>query len=147
MVMMATGAEVYALDPDEKRIAFIGQRYQGVKCQVATAESIPFFDSFFDRVYTSMAMHHFAEVERALTEFERVLRSGGLLVIIDIDPRSVRGRLLQFVENKIMRHQRRFLDQNQILEELARGGTFSTTLSIKGSFYYIIQCVKSNPSS
>jgi ubiquinone/menaquinone biosynthesis C-methylase UbiE len=68
-VLLASGADVYAIDPEEKRIEFMRERYHGVKCQVGTAENIPFADSFFDRVYTSMALHHFTDVKRALGEF------------------------------------------------------------------------------
>jgi len=146
-VMMVSGAELYAIDPDAKRIALVGQRYHEIKTRVAAAESIPFSDEFFDRVYTTMAVHHFADVETALRESERVLRNGGLLVIIDIDPRRARGRILQFME-KVMRHHTRFRDLREILEELSRVRNLRTIGSFRANYYYIIQCVKEpNPIS
>jgi len=141
-VLLASGADVYAIDPDERRIEFIRERHHGVKCQVGTAESIPFADSFFDRLYSSMALHHFTDVRLALGEFERVVRSGGLVVIVDVDPRSWNGKILRFFENTIMRHNTRLLSQSQVLEELNLREGLRAQAQFSGGSYYIIQCVK-----
>ena len=46
----------------------------------ARAEALPFKDRTFDAVLCVTAIHHF-ELERALTEMERVLRLGGSVVV------------------------------------------------------------------
>lgn len=49
------------------------------------AESIPFADQYFDTVFTRLSFHHFTELDRPFLEMNRVLKSGGQLVIIDLE--------------------------------------------------------------
>src|SRR5215467_3423012 len=48
------------------------------------AEHLPFDEAQFDGVVTRLAVHHFADPQRALTEMFRVLRPGGTAVIVDV---------------------------------------------------------------
>ena len=48
------------------------------------AENLPFEDAEFDGVVTRLAIHHFANPQRALDEMFRVLRPGGTAVIVDV---------------------------------------------------------------
>jgi SAM-dependent methyltransferase len=48
------------------------------------AENLPFGDAEFDGVVTRLAMHHFANPQRALDEMFRVLRPGGAAVVADV---------------------------------------------------------------
>jgi ubiquinone/menaquinone biosynthesis C-methylase UbiE len=63
-----------------------------VSFQQGNAEALPFGDGEFDGVVTRLAVHHFAEPQRAFAEMFRVLRPGGTAVIVDIvsseDPRE-----------------------------------------------------------
>jgi len=52
----------------------------------ARAESLPFVDGSFERVFTINAHHHFADKRSFLGEARRVLRSGGSLMTIALDP-------------------------------------------------------------
>src|SRR5262249_6083076 len=52
------------------------------KC--GTAETLPFQDGQFDGVVTRLAIHHFADPQRAIGEMFRVLRPGGIAVIVDV---------------------------------------------------------------
>jgi SAM-dependent methyltransferase len=47
------------------------------------AENLPFRDAEFDGVVTRLAIHHFANPQRALHQMFRVLRPGGAAVIVD----------------------------------------------------------------
>ena len=55
-----------------------------VRFQSGNAESLPFADGQFDGVVTRLALHHFADPQRALNEMFRVLRPGGGAVIVDV---------------------------------------------------------------
>lgn len=58
--------------------------------QLADAEQLPFADATFDRVTCRIAPHHFPDVARFVKEVARVLKVGGLFLLIDcmapIDP-------------------------------------------------------------
>ena len=45
----------------------------------AEAESLPFADESFDLIFGHAILHHIPDLERAFSEFERVLRPGGTL--------------------------------------------------------------------
>src|SRR5262249_43104230 len=47
-------------------------------------ENLPFGNAEFDGVVTRLAIHHFANPQRALDEMFRVLRPGGAAVIVDV---------------------------------------------------------------
>jgi ubiquinone/menaquinone biosynthesis C-methylase UbiE len=53
----------------------------GVKVSTAQAEAeeLPFEDASFDLVFGHAVLHHIPDLERAFSEFHRVLRPGGLL--------------------------------------------------------------------
>lgn len=48
------------------------------------AENLPFADAQFDGAVTRAALHHFADPQRAFNEMFRVLRPGGVAVILDV---------------------------------------------------------------
>ena len=48
------------------------------------AENLPFEDARFDGVVTRLAIHHFADPQRALNEMFRVLRRGGAAVVVNV---------------------------------------------------------------
>jgi SAM-dependent methyltransferase len=55
-----------------------------VSFRQGNAEALPFGDSQFDGVVTRLAVHHFANPDRAFAEIFRVLRPGGATVIVDV---------------------------------------------------------------
>jgi len=53
------------------------------------AEILPFENSSFDAIFLFSTLHHIIDKERALKECLRVLKSKGILVIIELTPESV----------------------------------------------------------
>jgi ubiquinone/menaquinone biosynthesis C-methylase UbiE len=56
-----------------------------LKAEIITgdAQNLPFPDNSFDAVTSTLAFHHFPEPVKAITEFHRVLKPSGLMVIED----------------------------------------------------------------
>jgi ubiquinone/menaquinone biosynthesis C-methylase UbiE len=54
-----------------------------IEFRSGNAENLPFRDAEFDGVVTRLAIHHFANPQRALDQMFRVLRPGGAAVIVD----------------------------------------------------------------
>jgi SAM-dependent methyltransferase len=62
-----------------------------VRFRVADAESLPFGDGSFDRVYSFGVLHHTPDVERAVAEVHRVLAPGGSAHVMLYHARSLVG--------------------------------------------------------
>jgi ubiquinone/menaquinone biosynthesis C-methylase UbiE len=144
MVRSEGKSEVYAVDPDKKRIVRMQETYPALKSSQANSESLPFPDSHFDKVYSTMALHHFSDQRRSVQEFARVLKPAGLLLIVEIQPRSAQGRYLRFFENGIMRSHLKFLAMSQLAEMLKEEGRFETKTLTTSSFTYFVQSNRTN---
>lgn len=57
------------------------------------AEALPYSDESFDAVTNTLSFHHFPNPQLALREIHRVLRPGGVLVMVDVAPPLVVARL------------------------------------------------------
>jgi ubiquinone/menaquinone biosynthesis C-methylase UbiE len=83
-----TAASVVAFDATEQMLEKARARcakagLSNVVFKSGDAENLPFADAEFDGVVTRLAIHHFAQPQRALDEMFRVLRPGGSAVIVD----------------------------------------------------------------
>ena len=68
------------------------ERVWTVTCEKVAAEALPWPDAWFDCVVYVNALHHFADPVRALQESFRVLRPGGRLLSVGLDPHQRTGR-------------------------------------------------------
>jgi ubiquinone/menaquinone biosynthesis C-methylase UbiE len=80
--IVAFDATQQMLDKARARCAKAG--LANVEFRAGDAENLPFDDAQFDGVVTRLAIHHFANPQRALGEMFRVLRPGGMAVIVDV---------------------------------------------------------------
>ncbi len=137
-VMRASGgAEVYAVDPNEKRVASMKRDFPSVRSSVASAERLPFADSYFDKVYTTMALHHFSDLDGALREIGRVLRPGGSFVVLEVEPDSGLGSLFRFF-GKVIGDHMGMLSREQLQGRLESVGGFRVVRSGgRGSRYLV----------
>jgi ubiquinone/menaquinone biosynthesis C-methylase UbiE len=83
------GAELIGSDPDPLALARAQRKARGmtgIRFERAYAQQLPFADGEFDRVLSSMMLHHLAgDVKAAATaEIHRVLRPGGELHVVDV---------------------------------------------------------------
>ena len=83
------GADVVGADPDPLALARAQRKARGltgIRFERAYAQELPFADEEFDRVLSSMMLHHLGDDVKAgaAAEIHRVLRPGGTLHIVDV---------------------------------------------------------------
>ena len=90
-------ARVTVLDPTAEMVAHVpeGDRIAAVQ---GTAEAMPLSDDAFDAIVVTDAFHHFRDQTAAVSEFSRVVRVGGLVLVLDLDPRPFAMRLIRLGE-------------------------------------------------
>src|SRR5947209_8310633 len=72
--------EVMAIDVDQVET---WRDEPGLTFRVADAEDLPFGDASFDVVHSKDSLHHMDSPERALAEYRRVLKPGGVALIVE----------------------------------------------------------------
>ncbi len=90
-------ARVTVLDPTEEMLSHVPAGH-GVSALKGAAEAIPLPDDDCDAIVVTDAFHHFRDQAAAVSEFARVVRTGGLVLIVDLDPRPASMRLIAFGE-------------------------------------------------
>jgi len=68
---------------EEARAFLVAQGVENAEFQVADAEQLPFAEDSFERVTCRIAPHHFTNVAQAVKEVVRVLKPGGIFLVID----------------------------------------------------------------
>jgi demethylmenaquinone methyltransferase/2-methoxy-6-polyprenyl-1,4-benzoquinol methylase len=110
--------EFVAVDPAEGMMKY-AKNY--VETHKGTAEELPFKDNSFDVAMMGESLHHFREVDIALSETVRVLKSGGKLFIYDFDRASFKGKSICKLE-KMLGEPGNFFDTVGIQEKLESYG-------------------------
>ena len=94
-------AEVVGLDADPEMLKMAyaknNQEKLDVKFEVGFTNNLPYPDASFDRVLSSIIIHHLKtpDKEKTAREIYRVLKAGGQLHVIDFGkPRTLYGKLL-----------------------------------------------------
>lgn len=73
----------------------------GVHRVLGSATDLPVADGVADAVLVVDALHHMPAQGRVVAESYRVLRPGGVLVVREVDPTTVRGRLFAAAEHAL----------------------------------------------
>ncbi len=68
---------------EQARTYLLSQGVTNAQFQEADAEQLPFADASFDRVTCRIAPHHFPNIAQAVREIARVLKPGGLFLLLD----------------------------------------------------------------
>jgi SAM-dependent methyltransferase len=87
----SAGCEIAGIEPSTQMLALARARVNG-DLRAGAAEALPWPDAWFDCVVYINALHHFADPLRALQESFRVLRPGGRLLSVGLDPHQRTGR-------------------------------------------------------
>ncbi|MFH1505905.1 MAG: class I SAM-dependent methyltransferase [archaeon] len=99
------GFEVYGIDNSEKAKEMTKEKakernLKNVHLQVADMHELPYEDKFFDAIIAVYALEHntLDELKKVISELERILKSGGILVATLIsrkDPRYGQGTIIE----------------------------------------------------
>ena len=82
-----SGFEITALEPSTL-MASQASDHPRVSWVTASAESLPFESGSFDAAILILCIHHFSDFERALTEVQRVV-GGGSILLFTYDPSAI----------------------------------------------------------
>ncbi|HUQ57963.1 class I SAM-dependent methyltransferase [Lentzea sp.] len=83
--LCAEGHRVTAVEPNEQMLSELVRRVHDVRALPGHAEHIPVPDNTIDAVFVGTALHWFDQ-EKALPEIARVLRPGGVLAAMWLEP-------------------------------------------------------------
>jgi ubiquinone/menaquinone biosynthesis C-methylase UbiE len=86
LASFASDDEVYGLDLSPGMLRRAREKHANAYLICGTAEQLPFHERTFDLIYCVNAFHHFAHKLAFIREATRLLRSGGTLAIIGMDP-------------------------------------------------------------
>ena len=90
--------EIVILEPKHALVKY-GRTYRPyIKFVEGGVENVPLPTEHFDRVVASASFHHFQNQDKALEEMKRVLKPNGKMSIIEIDPKTGRGKRLKICE-------------------------------------------------
>jgi demethylmenaquinone methyltransferase/2-methoxy-6-polyprenyl-1,4-benzoquinol methylase len=76
-------------------------RARGHECVAADATHLPVPDDAVDAVTVVDALHHVRDQRALLAEARRVVAPGGVVVVVDFDPTTLRGRALVALERAV----------------------------------------------
>jgi demethylmenaquinone methyltransferase/2-methoxy-6-polyprenyl-1,4-benzoquinol methylase len=110
-------------------------RDQNVDAIRADGATLPLQDESVDAVLLADALHHIADRRGTLRDAHRVLRPGGVLVVVEFDPTTARGRLLAAAEH-LVGFDSTFDPPGHLRDDMERTG-FDTTITDRGFTYTI----------
>ncbi len=86
--LIKKGLKVIAVDHSEAMLAEMRRKFadlEGIDYRLGEAEDLPIPDETVDYVFANMYLHHVESPQRAIKEMARILKSGGRIVITDLD--------------------------------------------------------------
>lgn len=95
----ATGREFVVVDAAPGMLSVA--RRHGLRAVCGDAGRLPFRDASVDAVVIVDALHHFPDRRAAVADAAAVLRPGGVLVVREVDPTTVLGRVVVAAERAL----------------------------------------------
>ncbi|WP_436925804.1 class I SAM-dependent methyltransferase [Halosimplex amylolyticum] len=111
----------------------------GLEAVQGDAARLPVGDESVDAVLVVDALHHMADVEGVVAAAHRALRPGGVLVIREFDPTTLRGRGIVAAE-RVVGFDSQFYAPGDLRRRVAAGG-FTASIP-DGGFGYTVAGVK-----
>jgi ubiquinone/menaquinone biosynthesis C-methylase UbiE len=143
---------LYGIDPSERMLAAAARRAKASLRQGsgqvaerprlvrARAEDLPWRDATFDRLFCVNSLHHFADRARFFAEARRVLRPGGGLLTVGMDPHTDRDEwwVYQYFDETRAIDRERFARVRTLRGEISLAG-FAWTESMEAERIEIVR--------
>ena len=100
------------------------------------AENIPFPEEYFDKIIVSFSFHHFPNQDRSLEEMKRVLKLNVMLVIVESDPTTSKGKGLKLCET-LLRTGAKFYTPLELKEKVERCGLHIASVDPTSIGYFL----------
>jgi SAM-dependent methyltransferase len=81
---VALDAHATVLDPTPEMLRYVRES-ENVSAVLGEAETMPFDDDTFDALVITDAFHHLRDQDLAASEFARVVKLGGRVLVLDLD--------------------------------------------------------------
>lgn len=142
----ALSAHVTVLDPTAEMVAHVpaAERLSAVQ---GTADAMPFADDDFDAIVVTDAFHHFRNQGAAVAEFARVVRDGGLVLVLDLDPRPLSMRVIALAE-RLVGEPAAFMAPDELCSFMAERGIKGECERLeKASYRFLGRVCKDRPAA
>lgn len=97
LAQYAARFETYGIDYNEKFVEMLRKklRKEGLPAHIrrGDVQALPYEDKFFDSIVNTMAFSGYPEGVKAMSEMHRVLKTGGKLIMVDVNYPSDRNWL------------------------------------------------------
>ena len=106
---------IVGVDPSEGMVDVARQKFPGFTYHIAKATEIPLEDATADILSITYGIRNVVEREAALKEFNRVLKPGGLVVILEFmknESPSLLGKTRDFYMNRVLPKIGGFISKN-----------------------------------
>jgi SAM-dependent methyltransferase len=118
------GIRVMGLDASAQMLAYAKTQAPGARLAQGSAERLPWTNESFDRVFCINAFHHFHDKVAFLAEAMRVLRPGGRMMTVGLDPHAGVDRwyIYEYFDSVLEIDRRRYPASGQIREWMRAAG-------------------------
>jgi ubiquinone/menaquinone biosynthesis C-methylase UbiE len=118
------GIRMTGLDASAQMLAQAKTQAPRAALARAVADRLPWTSESFDRLFCINALHHFDEKVAFLMEAKRILRPGGLMMTVGLDPHTGLDQwyLYDYFDNVLEIDRRRYPASNQIREWMRAAG-------------------------
>jgi len=123
-LVSGSGIRVTGVDASARMLTYAKTRAPAAALAQGCAERLPWARESFDKVFCINAFHHFHDKVAFLAEAMRVLRPGGLMMTVGLDPHAGVDQwyIYEYFDNVLEIDRRRYPASSQIREWMRAAG-------------------------
>ena len=137
----ALSVEVIVLDATPQMLRHVSG-HPLVSVREGVAEAIPFPAGYFDALLCSDAFHHFSDQDMAVREMARVVRPGGGVLVLEMNPRGLLRPVILL--ERLLKEPASFMTPDQLAQFFSARGIVGNSSPQKGLSYSFLGTVASD---